>query len=259
MEEEKKSFLLYMDLMSLFDKLSDEDAGKLIKAVFAYGVTGEIVELPPAADMLLGVICQQMDRDGAKWEKTKQARAEAGKASARARAERAEQNRTNSTNVQFVQQSQQDPTNPTVNVNGNVNDNVNVNENVNVNVINNDPTPTPEPRKAWGVFGNVLLSEGELVEWQTERPKDWEAKLTRLDEYLEQHPEKAQSYRRIGHLKKLREWAKADDAAQPRPEDTSVHFENEKKNKGYNNDSIFPDLFSDEIDDYLKGGSDETD
>lgn len=254
MEEEKKSFVLYADLQGPFGKLTDEDAGRLIKAIFAYANDGEVMELPPAADMLLCVVCQQLDRDGAKWERTKQARSKAGQASAEARAaKRVEQTPTNSTNVQFVQQSQQEPTNPTVNVNGNVNENVSVS--VNESVINSDPAPIPEPRKAWGVFGNVLLSEGELVEWQTERPKDWEAKLTRLDEYLEQHPEKAQSYKRIGHLKKLREWAKADDAAQPRPEDTSVHFENEKKNKGRNNDEIFPDLFSDDMDDYLKGGS----
>lgn len=254
MEEEKKSFVLYADLQGPFGKLTDEDAGRLIKAIFAYANDGEVMELPPAADMLLCVVCQQLDRDGAKWERTKQARSKAGQASAEARAaKRVEQTPTNSTNVQFVQQSQQEPTNPTVNVNGNVNENVSVS--VNESVINSDHTPTPEPdnttKRPRGKYGKAMLTDAELERLKELRPEDWEEKLAYFDGYL------ARSGKQYNdHLLTIISWAEDDDKKKPaeRLPESSVHFELEKKNKG-NNGGIFADLFSPEIDEYLKGGN----
>ena len=40
----KKSFVLYHDLDDVFAFLTDEEAGQLIKAVFAFEVKGEITE-----------------------------------------------------------------------------------------------------------------------------------------------------------------------------------------------------------------------
>lgn len=252
---EKLSFVLYTDLGAHLDKLTNEDAGLLFKAIFKYQTDGLIPDLSPAADMLFGVICSQIDRESKKWETVRAKRVEA----ANARYKKHRDDEAEDANASISMQMHANAAVP-VPVPAPVPEDVPVS--VPVPVINNTdpaptPTPTPEPRKAWGVFGHVHLSEGELVEWQTERPKDWEAKLTRLDEFLERNPERIRYYEMVGHLKKLREWAAEDDKKSPKPPETSVHFENEKKNKGYNNDSIFPDLFSDEIDDYLKGGQDE--
>ena len=40
----KKSFVLYHDLDEVFSFLTDEEAGQLIKAVFAFELRGEITE-----------------------------------------------------------------------------------------------------------------------------------------------------------------------------------------------------------------------
>ncbi len=40
----KKSFVLYCDLDDVFSFLTDEEAGQLIKAVFAFEIRGEVTE-----------------------------------------------------------------------------------------------------------------------------------------------------------------------------------------------------------------------
>jgi hypothetical protein len=126
MAENKTSFVLYSDQRTLIDLLSNEQAGKLLKHIYAYVND----ENPICEDVLINVafepIKQQFKRDLKKWERTKESRSKAGLASAEARKNK--QNSTNSTNVKCVQQSS---TNSTVNVNDNVNVNVNVNDNVN--------------------------------------------------------------------------------------------------------------------------------
>ena len=123
MAENKTSFVLYSDQRTLIDLLSNEQAGKLLKHIYAYVND----ENPICEDILINVafepIKQQFKRDLKKWERTKESRSKAGLASAEARKNK--QNSTNSTNVKCVQQSS---TNSTVNVNDNVNVNVNVND-----------------------------------------------------------------------------------------------------------------------------------
>jgi hypothetical protein len=123
MAENKTSFVLYSDQRTLIDLLSNEQAGKLLKHIYAYVND----ENPICEDVLINVafepIKQQFKRDLKKWERTKESRSKAGLASAEARKNK--QNSTNSTNVKCVQQSS---TNSTVNVNDNVNVNVNVND-----------------------------------------------------------------------------------------------------------------------------------
>ena len=126
MDKSKKSFILYSDQKELFDQLSDEQAGKLIKFIFSYVNDEE----PTTDDLLINLaftpIKQQFKRDLDKWNKTKEGRSKAGKASAEARRNKKQQSLTNSTSVNNVQQKS---TNSTDNVNVNVNDNVNVNVN----------------------------------------------------------------------------------------------------------------------------------
>lgn len=132
MAENKKSFLLYADFLTLFEELTDEEAGKLVKHVFRYVNDLE----PEAPDRLTKIafepIKQQLKRDLGKWDIIRGKRSEAGKASAEAR-KNTKQNQQMSTHVESVKQTS---TNPTVNVNGNVN--VNATGNVNEAVINKE-------------------------------------------------------------------------------------------------------------------------
>ena len=118
--------MLYTDQREVFDELTDEDAGKLIKIIFAYVND----ENPEVNDRLLKVaflpIKTQLKRDLVIWDEKKQQRAEAGRKGGLAKAS----NATFATNDSS--KAKQNLANLAVNVNGNVNvnDNVNVNGNV---------------------------------------------------------------------------------------------------------------------------------
>lgn len=58
----KKSFIMYTNYQKHINRLSDEEAGKLIKAVLMYTNSEEPV-LSPAADMAFSFIKEQIDRD----------------------------------------------------------------------------------------------------------------------------------------------------------------------------------------------------
>lgn len=119
--EDKKSFILYSDLIKVVDKLPDDVAGKLFKIILKYVNDVEV----PIDDILLEIafepVKNQLKRDLKKWESLKQKRSKAGKISA----EKRQRKSTKSTHVENVEQS---PANSTVSVNDNVT--VNVNDNV---------------------------------------------------------------------------------------------------------------------------------
>jgi hypothetical protein len=129
MAENKTSFVLYSDSKSIIDLLSNEQAGLLLKTLFAY-VNDENPIVDDSIKLVFEMIKLQLKRDLKKWERTKESRSLAGKASAEARRllKENQQNTTNPTNVDFVQQTS---TNPTVSVS--VNDSVNVNVTTNKN------------------------------------------------------------------------------------------------------------------------------
>ena len=84
MAENKTSFILYGSQRGIFEKLNNEQAGVLIKHIFAY-VNDENPEGDFVTDLAFEAIMQQMKRDLKKWEKTREGRSSAGKASAEAR------------------------------------------------------------------------------------------------------------------------------------------------------------------------------
>jgi len=110
MAEHKKSFILYCDQKGLWDKLSDEQAGKLIKHIISF-VNDENPTAPDfITELAFEPIKQQLKRDLKNWEKQYDQRVEAGKRSAEIR-------KRNATSVNDRSISST--------VNGNVNGNVN--------------------------------------------------------------------------------------------------------------------------------------
>jgi len=65
----KKSFLLYDDMAAPIETLSDEDAGRLLKHIFAYrNNTNGLEPLTGGVAMAFQFIKQQIERDTEKWE-----------------------------------------------------------------------------------------------------------------------------------------------------------------------------------------------
>jgi len=121
----KKSFILYCDQKGTWEKLDNEQAGKLIKHIIAYVNDDN----PPEPDFVTGLafepIKAQLKRDLKKWENQHERRVEAGRKGGQARANNAKQDQAKPSNAKQIQANQA--------VNGNVN--VNVNASVNVNDI----------------------------------------------------------------------------------------------------------------------------
>jgi len=118
MAENKKSFVLYADLIKNIEHLTNEEKGILFNHLLEYVNDKK----PILEDRLILTawkpIEAQLKRDLVKFEEVKQKRSEAGKRSAELRALKIdEQTPTNPTSVESVKQT---PTNPTDNVTVNV-------------------------------------------------------------------------------------------------------------------------------------------
>lgn len=116
MADGKKSFILYCDQRGIFNKLSDEQAGVLIKHIFAY-VSDENPTADFVTELAFESIMNQLKRDLKTWEAKQEQRKEAGKKSA-------EQRQRNATTVESRSTENNDRSfsstgNDTVNVNGN--------------------------------------------------------------------------------------------------------------------------------------------
>ena len=74
----KKSFLLYTDSYPLFEALSDEEAGKIIKSIFRYVENGDELETDSRVlSMTFAVFKAQIDRGQEKYESICKKRTEA--------------------------------------------------------------------------------------------------------------------------------------------------------------------------------------
>ena len=128
MAENKKSFILYSDLLKTIEHLTNEEKGILFNHLLLYVND----QNPILEDRLILTAWKpielQLKRDLVKFEEVRVKRSEAGKKSAEIKAQ---QNLTNSTSVESVKHRS---TNSTDNVNVNVNDNVNVIKENNIDV-----------------------------------------------------------------------------------------------------------------------------
>lgn len=145
MAENKKSFVLYSDLIHTVRKMNANDAGELLLHILEYVNDNDPETSNIVVDLTFEPIKQQLKRDLEKWGKIRVKRSEAGKASAEARKHK-------STHVKSVEQK---PTNSTVS------DNVNVSVTVSDNVIKKKNTPP-----SFNDFQEYALSNSNKVDLQ---------------------------------------------------------------------------------------------
>lgn len=120
MAENKKGFVLYADQKIIFDDLTNEEAGILIKHIFSYVNDENPILENRLIDMAFKPIKLQLKRDLVKYQEVKEKRSKAGLLSAEIKKQQAS---TKSTHVESVKQASTKST---------VIDNVIVNDNVNV-------------------------------------------------------------------------------------------------------------------------------
>lgn len=130
---DKKSFVVYFNIAEVLEELTDEQVGKLFRAMVDYAINGTLPEFTGILRMAWIPIRQTLERDAGKYmamvEKRRIAGQKGGKASAEARRSKAVENTAVSKQTQASETNQADNVNVNVNVNDNDNDNVSVNDN----------------------------------------------------------------------------------------------------------------------------------
>lgn len=173
---DKKSFVLYTDYANQFEILSDEQAGKLIKAIFEYSENNVMPEFSDGMlIMAFSFIKDQLDRDSGKWEETRKKRAEAGRKGGKQN----KQNQANQANAYFDKQNEQNQANQAVNVNVDVNDNVNVNNIPPISPKGDKPEVKPEKDSFsesfddfWKAYPKKVSKTSALKAWNKLKPDD---------------------------------------------------------------------------------------
>ena len=100
----KNSFVLYTDYLQHINLLSDEDCGKLFKAIMMYASGEEPPDMDGMAYMAFSFIKSQIDRDSEEYQKKIEARRNAGRQGgiAKANAGSAKKNVANVANASFA-------------------------------------------------------------------------------------------------------------------------------------------------------------
>ena len=155
-QENKGSFVLYFDYRKHLEFLTDEECGRLFKALLDYGETKKQPELDGAALMAFSFIACQMDRDAQKYAETCRKRSESGKKGGRPKAN-ASDGKAKKANGFPEKQTEAKKAD-----NDNDNDNDTDTDNDTDNDINNNP-PTPQ--------GGTDAQERRFAEFWAAYPK----------------------------------------------------------------------------------------
>ena len=143
MDEQKQSYLMYVNYYDILKDLKNEDLGLLFRAIMAYQKNVEY-ELNPSIMIAFKFIQNQFEIDSNKYEKIKERNKNNGKKGGRPKTQNNPDNPVGflgfENNPDKPKLTQQKP-------NDNDNDNDNVNDNVNVNVNDNDNDEVLENQK----------------------------------------------------------------------------------------------------------------
>lgn len=118
----KNSFVLYSDYMEHIQLLSMEQRGNLLTAIMLYSMGQEPTQMDGMTNMAFSFIKAQIDRDNEKYEKTVEARREAGKKGGRPPKQEEAKKANAFTDKQKKQEEAKKPDNDTVTDNDNVTD-----------------------------------------------------------------------------------------------------------------------------------------
>lgn len=129
----RNSFVLYTDQKETIDELSDEEAGKIFKALYEYNKT-EQINLTGVLKAIFMQFKVFLDKDNTKWEEEKKKRIEAGRLGGIQRAinnnqalsSKSKQCLDMVSNAKQIKANQADNINVNVNVNNNVNNKYNI-------------------------------------------------------------------------------------------------------------------------------------
>ena len=193
MDEGKKGFIMFLSFADIIQELTDEEAGRLLKAIMQHE-GGEEVDL--GNDRLLKVaytaITADIDRQDEKWEKTRYARSEAGKLGGAPKGNKnASKNKQEQTETNKNKQNKHEVE---------VEVEVEVEEEVEKKKKSGQAAPV---RHHFGANGKVLLTDDDLEKlYEAHGQEDTMAAIEIMDGYLTANGRSYKNYRQA-----LENWA----------------------------------------------------
>ena len=206
MGEGKKGFIMFLSFADIIQELTDEEAGRLLKAIMQHE-GGEEVDL--GNDRLLKVaytaITADIDRQDEKWEKTRYARSEAGKLGGAPKGNKnASKNKQEQTETNKNKQNKQEQTKTNKNKQNKHEVEVEVEVEVEEEVEKKKKSGQAAPvRHHFGANGKVLLTDDDLEKlYEAHGQEDTMAAIEIMDGYLTANGRSYKNYRQA-----LENWA----------------------------------------------------
>lgn len=230
---DRKSFILYLEYKQYLNELSDEECGKLFKAVFEYVEKQKIPQFEGMLKIIFMLIRSQFDRDFEKYDTIIEKRREAGKLGGRPK--KTEEEKAKKANGFSGKQTKAKKAD-NVDVDVNVYDNDNVNEDVDDNVINycselgttSEPTDPPIFSLPLNDNSEYNIFNTDVIDWCNLYPSvDIMQELRKMKGWLNANPKRRKT--KSGIKRFINNWlSKEQDSYKP-------HDEQPKNKNGFLN------------------------
>lgn len=223
---------LSVESLEVIGLLGDAEKGRLFASLLEYAKTGEAPQLSGNERFVFPVLKSQIDQDAEEAEKAERiskARSEAGKKGAQAKTSKTQANvKQNSSKIKqnkhlpdlldFADDLPEarekeegfplcppSPSSPEPPLSLSPYNPPSPEEKESVGADKPPATRTAPPRKRYGEYSNVLLSDEDLGKLKSEFPGDWEQRIERLSGYI---ASTGKTYK--DHLATIRNWARKD-------------------------------------------------
>ena len=203
----EKSFLLEDRQGAMIDKLSDEDAGKLLKAIFHYRESGEVDDLPFGADIVFIPIQQTIDENEEKYREVCERRAEAGRQGGRPRKANASEEKQKKQMVSEESKKSKRFSEKAKKADSDTDSDTDTDIKEKVSPIGDTKKKSPAPKKnVYGEFQNVMLSADDLDRLKAKFPEDLDSRIEKLSAYIASTGKKYKDHRAT-----IMNWARRDE------------------------------------------------
>ena len=193
---------VFVDWRERYQKLSDAEFGRLVRAAIAYKADGVVPQLNGREDLVWDGIKIDIDMDNERYSAVCEAKSEAGRRGAEARWGNKREKPNGKDGKSHLPNGKD----------GQEEDKEKDKEYISAPAEQNAHT-----RHRYGQYDNVLLSDEDLAKLKTEFPRDWQQRIDRISEYVAKTGKGYKNY-----LAAIRSWAR-NDKPQPAKEPEKKH------------------------------------
>jgi len=182
----RESFVFYRSFAEAVKNMDKETKADFLDALCAYALDGEETDCEGIVAAFMSLVKPQIDANNQRYEN--------GKRGGRPKNQEKTEEEPNKNQTETK-------TEPNVNVNVNVNDNDNDND-----LKKEKNKKKKEPKKPFGEFGNVMLTDAEYIKIQERFPLDYDERIEKLSAYIASTGKKYKDHRAT-----IMNWARRDE------------------------------------------------